>query len=366
MPRVHHVSTYVKPLYQQNKINTLDHGNRAIVSGVESRQVKEAERLERVAFGERRKAHLSERLSDAHERFELAHSDREAAALARLSLVFLGAVPHLHVARLETLAHLRQTRPACPAHAIAMQVAALRPRYSYVYCASYSYLLTSRTAIASVIPCSILGYSALQVISRHLRTADNRRCNAWEDRAASRCAAPGTAPPARAHLQPEYLRTTCPPSRAGCSPRCCSPSSQRWCAAAPTWRATVYQKSFSNQQLHLSLSLLNRREIKLIELKWCCVNVDTESACASCRAFRIKMKSKRERIVGIRSMFSSVWSESSQRPNNELAAASTAHREFRVVIMPALAIEIVCCSIAILVNSATQLITLMRLSVSYE
>ena len=37
---------------------------------------------------------------------------------------------------------------------------------------------------------------------------------------------------------------------------------------------------------------------------------------------------------------------SSQRPNTELAAASTEQRELRVVVMPALAMEMVCCSIA--------------------
>ena len=44
--------------------------------------------------------------------------------------------------------------------------------------------------------------------------------------------------------------------------------------------------------------------------------------------------SKRERMVGMKSMFSSPF-VSSQRPNTELAAASTEQRELSVVVMPA-------------------------------
>lgn len=82
--------------------------------------------------------------------------------------------------------------------------------------------------------------------------------------------------------------------------------------------------------------------------------------------------SKRDKMVGMKSMLSSPF-VSSQRPNTELAAASTEQREFRVVVMPAweegrdvtvchqcveecvsvlntqgdtLAIEMVCCSMA--------------------
>uniref|UniRef100_A0AAG5CRG8 Uncharacterized protein n=1 Tax=Anopheles atroparvus TaxID=41427 RepID=A0AAG5CRG8_ANOAO len=65
----------------------------------------------------------------------------------------------------------------------------------------------------------------------------------------------------------------------------------------------------------------------------------------SCSSFTMKIMSKRDRIVGIKSMFSSPF-VSSHRPKMELAAASTEQREFSVVVMPAFAIEIVCCSIA--------------------
>lgn len=85
----------------------------------------------------------------------------------------------------------------------------------------------------------------------------------------------------------------------------------------------------------------------------------------------MKIMSKRDKMVGMKSMLSSPF-VSSQRPNTELAAASTEQREFRVVVMPAwagegsgcyrhyveecvqvlntqdntLAIEMVCCSMA--------------------
>lgn len=48
----------------------------------------------------------------------------------------------------------------------------------------------------------------------------------------------------------------------------------------------------------------------------------------------MKIMSKRDKIVGIKSMLSSPF-VSSHLPNTELAAASTEHREFRVVVMPA-------------------------------
>ena len=51
------------------------------------------------------------------------------------------------------------------------------------------------------------------------------------------------------------------------------------------------------------------------------------------------------RIVGIKSIFSSPL-VSSHLPNTLLAAANTLQRVLRVVVIPALAIEIVCCSIA--------------------
>lgn len=48
----------------------------------------------------------------------------------------------------------------------------------------------------------------------------------------------------------------------------------------------------------------------------------------------MKIISKRDKMVGMKSMLSSPF-VSSQRPNTELAAASTEQREFRVVVMPA-------------------------------
>ena len=61
--------------------------------------------------------------------------------------------------------------------------------------------------------------------------------------------------------------------------------------------------------------------------------------------FKGKVGSYLERIVGMKSMFSSAL-VSSHLPNTELAAARTEHLLLRVVVMPALAIEMVCCSMA--------------------
>lgn len=60
----------------------------------------------------------------------------------------------------------------------------------------------------------------------------------------------------------------------------------------------------------------------------------TMSLCWSCWSLMMKIMSKRDRMVGMKSMLSSPF-VSSQRPNTELAAASTEQREFRVVVMPA-------------------------------
>lgn len=48
----------------------------------------------------------------------------------------------------------------------------------------------------------------------------------------------------------------------------------------------------------------------------------------------MKIMSKRDKMVGMKSMLSSPF-VSSQRPNTELAAASTEQREFSVVVIPA-------------------------------
>lgn len=48
----------------------------------------------------------------------------------------------------------------------------------------------------------------------------------------------------------------------------------------------------------------------------------------------MKIMSKRDKMVGMKSMLSSPF-VSSHRPNTELAAASTEQREFKVVVIPA-------------------------------
>lgn len=58
------------------------------------------------------------------------------------------------------------------------------------------------------------------------------------------------------------------------------------------------------------------------------------SLCWSCWSLMMKIMSKRDKMVGMKSMLSSPF-VSSQRPNTELAAARTEQREFRVVVMPA-------------------------------
>ena len=63
-------------------------------------------------------------------------------------------------------------------------------------------------------------------------------------------------------------------------------------------------------------------------------DVHTISLDSLCSSFTINIMSKRERIVGMKSMFSSPL-VSSQRPYTLLAAARTEHLEFRVVVIPA-------------------------------
>ena len=71
----------------------------------------------------------------------------------------------------------------------------------------------------------------------------------------------------------------------------------------------------------------------------------TVSRAISWTSLTMKIMSKRDKMVGINSMLLSPR-ESSHRPKTLLAAARTEHREFSVVVMPALAIEMVCCSMA--------------------
>uniref|UniRef100_A0A6B0UTH6 Putative secreted protein n=1 Tax=Ixodes ricinus TaxID=34613 RepID=A0A6B0UTH6_IXORI len=66
---------------------------------------------------------------------------------------------------------------------------------------------------------------------------------------------------------------------------------------------------------------------------------------SSWTSLTMKIMSKRDKMVGMKSMFSSAL-VSSQRPKTLLAAASTEHLELRVVVIPALAMEMVCCSMA--------------------
>mmetsp|Transcript_41672 Transcript_41672/g.79645 ORF Transcript_41672/g.79645 Transcript_41672/m.79645 type:complete len:456 (+) Transcript_41672:753-2120(+) len=63
-------------------------------------------------------------------------------------------------------------------------------------------------------------------------------------------------------------------------------------------------------------------------------------------SFTMKIKSKRLRMVVCKSMFSAAVFMSSYRPEGGLAAAITAARELSTVVIPALAMEMVCCSIA--------------------
>lgn len=58
------------------------------------------------------------------------------------------------------------------------------------------------------------------------------------------------------------------------------------------------------------------------------------SLCWSCWSLMMNIMSKRDKIVGMKSMLSSPF-VSSQRPNTELAAANTEQREFNVVVIPA-------------------------------
>lgn len=60
----------------------------------------------------------------------------------------------------------------------------------------------------------------------------------------------------------------------------------------------------------------------------------TMSLLSSWASFMMKIMSKRDRMVGIKSMLSSPF-VSSHRPYTEFAAASTEQREFSVVVMPA-------------------------------
>lgn len=71
----------------------------------------------------------------------------------------------------------------------------------------------------------------------------------------------------------------------------------------------------------------------------------TVSLVMSCSSLMMKIMSNRDKMVGKKSMLASPL-VSSQRPNTELAAARTEQRELRVVVMPALAMEMVCCSMA--------------------
>mmetsp|Transcript_29811 Transcript_29811/g.78209 ORF Transcript_29811/g.78209 Transcript_29811/m.78209 type:complete len:247 (-) Transcript_29811:1274-2014(-) len=70
------------------------------------------------------------------------------------------------------------------------------------------------------------------------------------------------------------------------------------------------------------------------------------SRASLCSSRTMKMRSNRDRMVDWNSMFSSASLVSSHRPKAELAAAMTEVRELSVVVIPALAIEMVCCSIA--------------------
>merc|ERR1719481_736067 len=63
-----------------------------------------------------------------------------------------------------------------------------------------------------------------------------------------------------------------------------------------------------------------------------------------CSSLTMNIVSNLDKMVGMKSMFSSAL-ESSHRPKMELAAARTEHLELRVVVIPALAMEMVCCQL---------------------
>lgn len=65
-----------------------------------------------------------------------------------------------------------------------------------------------------------------------------------------------------------------------------------------------------------------------------CAPRPTMSRSSLCSSLTMKIMSNRDRMVGIKSMFSSPL-VSSQRPKTELAAASTEQRELSVVVIPA-------------------------------
>ena len=98
--------------------------------------------------------------------------------------------------------------------------------------------------------------------------------------------------------------------------------------------------------------------------------------CLSCflslRSLTTKIQSKRDRIVVYKSIWSEIVRRSSYFPRRGLAAARTAVLEFRIVVIPALAIEMVYCSMAscrmvlpfssILSNSSIQQIPLSAMT----
>ena len=63
-------------------------------------------------------------------------------------------------------------------------------------------------------------------------------------------------------------------------------------------------------------------------------------------SFTMKMQSNLDRIVLLSSICSAIYLNSLKDPNMGLAAASTEVLEFSLVVIPALATLIVCCSIA--------------------
>ena len=105
-------------------------------------------------------------------------------------------------------------------------------------------------------------------------------------------------------------------------------SSPSW-ASSPVWMAFMWMPITCLAKVYHR----EKNECKILTKTWVYCNL-TISRRSLCSSLTMKMVSKRDKMVGIKSIFSSPLL-SSQRPNTELAAANTAHRELSVVVIPA-------------------------------
>jgi hypothetical protein len=83
------------------------------------------------------------------------------------------------------------------------------------------------------------------------------------------------------------------------------------------------------------------------DVRWTCVmwSASCASCCGSARSRRRKMRSKRLSSAAGRLMFCAIDLRVLYRPYSGFAAAKIALRAFNVVVIPAFAIDTVCCSI---------------------